>query len=102
MSLDFDGARLNNPNMGPEHHAWRTQLRKFFDVEVMPYAADWDEACQLPDELWTKAAAVGLLGLGYPEQYGGVSEGIDSWFNWIATEELARVGVVEMFNKQCT
>jgi acyl-CoA dehydrogenase len=93
MSLDFDSARLNNPNMGPEHHAWRAQLRKFFDVEVMPYAADWDEACQLPDELWTKAAAVGLLGLGYPEQYGGVSEGIDSWFSWIANEELARIGV---------
>ena len=93
MSLDFDSARLSNPNMGPEHHEWRAQLRKFFDVEVMPYAADWDEAGQLPEELWTKAAAVGLLGLGYPEQYGGISEGIDSWYSWIANEEMARVGV---------
>jgi len=93
MSLDFDSARLDNPNMGPEHHEWRAQLRKFFDTEVMPYAADWDEACHIPDELWPKAAAVGLLGLGYPEQYGGISEGIDSWYGWIANEELARVGV---------
>ena len=93
MSLDFDSARLSNPNMGPEHHEWRAQLRKFFDVEVMPYAADWDEAGHVPEELWPKAAAVGLLGLGYPEQYGGTSEGIDCWFNWIASEELARVGV---------
>jgi acyl-CoA dehydrogenase len=93
MSLDFDSARLSNPNMGPEHHEWRAQLRKFFDAEVMPYAADWDEAGHLPNELWTKAAAVGLLGLGYPEQYGGISEGIDSWHSWIANEELARVGV---------
>ena len=56
-------------------------------------AADWDEAGQLPTELWTKAAAVGLLGLGYPEQYGGISEGIDSWHSAIASEELARIGV---------
>lgn len=93
MVLDFDSARLSNPNMGPEHHEWRAQLRKFFDAEVMPYAADWDEAGHVPEELWPKAAAVGLLGLGYPEQYGGTFEGIDSWFKWIASEELARVGV---------
>ncbi len=93
MSLDFDSARLNNPNMTSAHHEWRAQLRKFFDTEVMPYAEDWDEAGHIPDELWTKAAAVGLLGLGYPEQYGGTSEGIDCWYSWIANEEMARVGV---------
>lgn len=93
MSLDFDGARLPNPHLRPEHDEWRNQLRKFFDIEVMPYAAQWDEDCHIPDELWTKAAAVGLLGLGYPEQYGGTSQGIDCWHSWIATEELARVGV---------
>ena len=93
MPLDFDSARLSNPNLRPEHHEWRAQLRKFFESEVMPYAADWDEAGCLPDELWTGAAAVGLLGLGYPEQYGGTSEGIDSWYTWIAHEEMSRVGV---------
>jgi len=93
MSLDFDSARLSNPNLLPEHHEWRAQLRKFFDVEVMPYAADWDEAGRIPTELWPKAAAVGLLGLGYPEQYGGTLEGIDCWYSWIANEELSRVGV---------
>ena len=93
MSLDFDSARLSNPNFGPEHHEWRAQLRKFIDTEVMPFAADWDEAGEIPAQLWPKAAAVGLLGLGYPEQYGGISKGMDCWFSWIATEELARVGV---------
>ncbi len=93
MSLDFDSARLSNPNFGPEHHEWRAQLRKFIDTEVMPFAADWDEAGEIPAQLWPKAAAVGLLGLGYPEQYGGISQGMDCWFSWIATEELARVGV---------
>ena len=93
MSLDFDSARLHNPNMRPEHHEWRTQLRKFMDAEIMPYAQDWDEACHIPIELWPKAAAVGLLGLGYPEEFGGTKEGIDSWHMWIVNEELARIGV---------
>ena len=59
----------------------------------MPYAEDWDEAGEIPIELWPKAAAVGLLGMNYPEEYGGTKEGIDSWHGWITNEELARVGV---------
>ena len=93
MSLDFDNARLSNPNMRPEHDEWRTQLRRFIDTEIMPFAEEWDEAGEMPMDLWPKAAAVGLLGMGYPEAYGGTLEGIDSWHSWIANEELARVGV---------
>ncbi len=93
MSLDFDGARLPNPHLREEHHAWREQLRRFIDTEIMPHAAEWDEAGEMPQDLWPKAAAVGLLGMGYPEAYGGTSEGIDSWHSWITGEELARIGV---------
>ncbi len=92
MSLDFDSARLPNPNLTAEHEEWRAQLRKFIDGEIMPFADEWDEACKIPDELWGKAAAIGLLQLGYPEQYGGVSEGIDSWHKNIVAEEMARIG----------
>lgn len=91
MSLDFDSARLHNPNLTSSHEEWRTQLRRFVDAEIMPYADDWDEAGEIPAELWPKAAAVGLLGLGYPEQYGGTPG--DVWLTQIATEELSRVGV---------
>jgi len=93
MSLDFDSARLPNPNFTEDHEAWRTHLRRFIDTEIMPYAADWDEAGEIPMELWPKAAEVGLLGMGYPEEYGGTKEGIDCWHGWITTEELARIGV---------
>jgi acyl-CoA dehydrogenase len=68
-------------------------LRRFFDREVIPFADQWDEDGALPDELWLKAAAVGILGLGYPEEFGGVSEGIDIWHKNILNEELARVAV---------
>ena len=91
MSLDFDSARLANPHFSEEHHAWRDALRRFIDTEIMPYADDWDEAGAIPDALWPKAAEVGLLGLGYPKQYGGVP--CDSWHSWIVNEELSRVGV---------
>jgi acyl-CoA dehydrogenase len=93
MALDFDSARLPNPHITEDHESWRTQLRRFIDTEIMPFADDWDEAGHIPDELWPKAAQIGLLGLSYPEQYGGVSEGIDSWHTWITNEELARIGV---------
>lgn len=93
MALDFDSARLPNPNLREDHHAWRAQLRRFIDTEIMPYAEAWDEACHIPIELWPKAAAVGLLGMGYPEEFGGTREGIDAWHLWVTNEELSRVGV---------
>ena len=64
MSLDFDSARLPNPHLTEEHLAWRAALRRFVDAEIMPFAEDWDEAGGIPEALWPKAAAVGLLGLG--------------------------------------
>ncbi len=93
MSLDFDSARLANPDLSTDHEAWREQLRRFIDRELVPYAEAWDEAGEMPDQLWARAAAVGLLGLGYPEQYGGTSEGVDIWHRNILNEELARLGV---------
>ena len=43
MSLDFDSARLPNSCLTSEHNEWRAQLRRFFEREVIPFAADWDE-----------------------------------------------------------
>ncbi|MCX2972947.1 acyl-CoA dehydrogenase [Halieaceae bacterium IMCC8485] len=92
MSLDFDSARLHNRLLTADHESWRTQLRKFLDKEVAPNLDDWDENGKIPDEMWAKAADIGLLQLGYPEQYGGVSEGIDQHYINIVGEELARIG----------
>lgn len=92
MSLDFDSARMHNPYLTEDHEAWRSQLRKFLETEVAPYFDDWDEAGKIPDEMWKKAADVGLLQLGYPEEYGGISEGIDLYHGQIVNEELGRIG----------
>ena len=50
MSLDFDTARLPNACLRPEHDQWRAQLRRFFDREVIPYAAQWDEDGHIPKD----------------------------------------------------
>ncbi|MBB3047850.1 acyl-CoA dehydrogenase [Litorivivens lipolytica] len=92
MALSFDSARLHNPYLTEEHEAWRHQLRRFLDAEVVPYLDDWEESGEIPDALWTKAADIGLLQLGYPEAYGGLSEGIDAWYSNITNEELTRAG----------
>ncbi|MDA8852947.1 acyl-CoA dehydrogenase family protein, partial [bacterium] len=93
VSLDFDSARLANPHLTSEHEEWRTQLRRFIDKEIAPFAEGWDEAGALPDELWEKCAEAGILQAGYPEAYGGISQGIDIWHLNILNEELSRVAV---------
>jgi acyl-CoA dehydrogenase len=92
MALDFDNARLHNPHLTIEHEQWRDQLRKFIDAEISPYANQWDEDGHIPDDLWLKAGAMGILGLGYPEDVGGTSEGIDLWHLNILNEEMSRFG----------
>ena len=92
MSLDFDSARLHNPHLTADHESWRTQLRKFLDREVAPFLDEWDENAKLPDELWLKAAEIGLLQIGYPEAYGGIPDGIDQRYVNITGEELGRIG----------
>ena len=40
--------------------------------EIEPYTYQWDEECEFPRELYAKASAINLLGLGFPEEHGGV------------------------------
>lgn len=91
-ALDFDAIRLASPHLTPEHEAWRESVRRFVDREITPYVNEWDEAGGFPRALHEKAAAVGLLGLGFPEEYGGTGAADDLFFGLIATEELARAG----------
>jgi acyl-CoA dehydrogenase len=90
--LDIDGLRPPSPHLREEHQAWRMNLRRFIDREIMPFVDDWDEAGAVPRELFLRAGAFGLLGAGYPEAYGGWSEGYDRFFGLVTSEELARIG----------
>ena len=74
----------------PEHELFRDSVRAFVAAEIAPHINAWDEAQTFPRELYRRAAHIGLLGLGYPEAYGGTPA--DAWFRLIATEEIARAG----------
>jgi acyl-CoA dehydrogenase len=72
------------------HEAWRQELRKFVSKEIVPFVEEWEEAGEFSRELYKKAGEFGLLGMGYPEKYGGTSEGIDIFHGIVTSEELAQ------------
>ncbi len=79
-----------SPFYTEEHEAFRAVVRRFVAKEIEPFAHDWDEAGEFPRELYRKAAAIGLLGLGFPEAFGGVPA--DPFMRIVASQELARHG----------
>jgi acyl-CoA dehydrogenase len=87
----MDELRLNPAYYRPDHLDLRETLRRFVAKEITPHASDWDEAGTFPRELYRKAAGVGLLGLGFPEEYGGTA-GIDYFHRLVASLELAQAG----------
>jgi len=87
----MDELRLNPVYYGPEHLALRETLRRFVAKEITPHAAEWDEAGTFPRDLYRRAADVGLLGLGFPEAYGGIP-GVDYFHRLVASLELAQAG----------
>ena len=46
--------------------------RRFMHERVVPHVARWEEAGEVPRELHRDAAGLGILGLGYPEELGGL------------------------------
>jgi acyl-CoA dehydrogenase len=73
-----------------ELDAFRDSARRFVEREIAPHVAAWDEAGTFPRALYAKAADAGLIGLGYPEEYGGTPAPMR--LRLVATEEVARAG----------
>ncbi|WP_315798769.1 acyl-CoA dehydrogenase family protein [Bradyrhizobium sp. SZCCHNRI3043] len=79
-----------SPFYTAEHEAFRDVIRRFVDKEIAPFASTWDEAGEFPRALYLKAAEIGLLGLGFPEEFGGVPA--DQFMKIVSSQELARAG----------
>jgi acyl-CoA dehydrogenase len=88
----FDDWRARSPYYNETHEAVAQSVRRFIEREVMPNIDAWEDARELPRELHRKAAEAGILGLGYPEEFGGHSEGFDIFHSMTQSEELARPG----------
>jgi hypothetical protein len=67
----------------------RRTVREFAESEVRPHVREWDQAQQFSSELLPKLAALGLMGIQFPEAYGGA--GMSALDYCICIEELARV-----------
>lgn len=75
----------------PSHQLVRDSVRRFVEREILPGVDQWEEAESFPRELYLKAGAAGILGIGYPEALGGSHEG-DLFAKVAASEELMRCG----------
>lgn len=68
----------------------RATARKFAEREIAPHAHEWEEAEDFPRELYKKAGDAGIMGIGFPENAGGVGGGAMAQI--MAIEGLLRGG----------
>ena len=77
-----------SPALGPEHELFRDQVRRFIDERVKPFADDWEEAGFVPRTVLREMGALGMLGVRYPERFGGSA--LDALSSTVLAEELGR------------
>jgi alkylation response protein AidB-like acyl-CoA dehydrogenase len=72
-----------------EYQLLRRMIREFAQNEIAPIARKIDEEEEIPRELIDKMARLGLLGVPFPQEYGGMGAGVTGYC--IAMEEIDRV-----------
>jgi len=75
--------------LNEEQQQMKMSVREFAQSEIAPHVSEWDETQHFPTELQPKLAELGLLGVLFPEQYGGAALGYVEYVTVI--EELSRV-----------
>ena len=70
-----------------EHKALDETVTRFIEREVNPHVPAWEKAEEFPShELFKKLGDLGLLGLKYPEEFGGA--GLDFSYSMVMAEAL--------------
>jgi butyryl-CoA dehydrogenase len=75
--------------LSPQHDEIRRTVREFAERRIAPVVDEMERKGEFPHEIIREAAALGLLGVPYPEEIGGT--GLDSLAYAITIEELSRV-----------
>lgn len=78
-----------NFELSEEQQQIKYSVREFAESEIRPHVMEWDESQHFPEELRPKLAELGLLGVTFPEVYGGAGMGYVEYVTII--EELGRV-----------
>jgi len=74
-------------NLTPEHRQIADTVERFIEHEVNPHVAAWEAAEEFPShQIFRKLGQLGLLGLKYPEAYGGA--GLDFSYSAVMAEAL--------------
>ena len=72
-----------------EQQLLRRSVREFAEAELRPHVMEWDQAQQFPRELVARLAELNLMGIQFPDEYGGAAMSAVDYC--ICIEELARV-----------
>ncbi|MCA1565062.1 MAG: acyl-CoA dehydrogenase [Acidobacteria bacterium] len=75
--------------LNDEQRQVKMSVREFAEGEIAPHVREWDETQHFPVELLPKLAELGLMGVIFPEKYGGAGMGYVEYATII--EELSRV-----------
>src|SRR5919107_2589340 len=75
--------------LSEEQQQVKMSVREFAESEIAPHVMEWDESQHFPVELQPKLAELGLMGVIFPEEYGGAGMGYVEYATII--EELSRV-----------
>jgi alkylation response protein AidB-like acyl-CoA dehydrogenase len=75
--------------LNEEQEQIKFSVREFAESEIRPHVMEWDESQHFPDELRPKLAELGLMGVIFPEEFGGAGMGYVE--NATIIEELGRV-----------
>ncbi len=78
-----------NFELNEEQQQIKMSVREFAESEILPHVMEWDETQHFPIELRPKLAELGLMGVIFPEEYGGAGMGYIEYATII--EEIARV-----------
>jgi alkylation response protein AidB-like acyl-CoA dehydrogenase len=78
-----------NFELSEEQQQVKASVREFAESEIKPHVMEWDESQHFPIELVPKLAELGLMGVLFPEEYGGSAMGYIEYATII--EELSRV-----------
>ena len=75
-------------SLSEEQQLLKKTVREFAESELRPHSREWDERQEFPREVFTKLGELGLMGVVWPQEYGGA--GMTTLDYALVMEELAR------------
>ena len=82
---------VSSPFYSEDHEAFRSVVRQFAKNEIIPNIQEWEQAGEVPRDLYRKAASIGIFGDGFEEVYGGHGQR-DAILRMVIMQELAMAG----------